>query len=381
MLAVIKKIRSEMTRLFLPDGEELASRLASLYGRGQLSEGDRGYIRPEEDMILVKMEGILRANRRRAMAFGVCWLLLAAAAFSAYLGASSGIYFGPDGAVKAVDRPGQGEGTRRLEARVSALSGSELVSKRVEVRVEESGGERRPPRDLGLGYESKGMELEREVQSAIRTVNEAGGKKMVLPRKLEDGRKLIWELERENNFPLIFALLFLGIYFLNRYRFKEVEELEKRALESVRLDLPTFMNQLVLLLRSGLIFSEAFKRALDNRKKRGLGQDESYFFLQMEAIRRRCVESNASLTDELIDFARRVQTLDLLRFSGIVKENIAKGTDLTSKLESENRVLWLARKTRAEERGGIAETQMTIPLVMNLAVLVTITIAPALLEM
>ncbi|MEG0662665.1 MAG: hypothetical protein RR472_05245, partial [Anaerovoracaceae bacterium] len=62
-------------------------------------------------------------------------------------------------------------------------------------------------------------------------------------------------------------------------------------------------------------------------------------------------------------------------------DNIHKGADLSGKLQRESESLWFNRKKYAEEKGRLAETKLTLPLVILLLVLVMITIAPAMMEM
>jgi tight adherence protein C len=70
-----------------------------------------------------------------------------------------------------------------------------------------------------------------------------------------------------------------------------------------------------------------------------------------------------------------------MRFAGVIADNIGKGSALSEKLQTESDLLWNSRKKKAEERGRIAETKLTIPMLLMLLVLVMITIAPAALEM
>ncbi len=43
--------------------------------------------------------------------------------------------------------------------------------------------------------------------------------------------------------------------------------------------------------------------------------------------------------------------------------------------------MWIGRKKKAEEKGKLAETKLTFPLMILLLVLIMITVAPALLGM
>ena len=70
-----------------------------------------------------------------------------------------------------------------------------------------------------------------------------------------------------------------------------------------------------------------------------------------------------------------------MRVSNIINDNINKGVELTDKLQAESEILWLNRKKSCEEKGRLAETKMTLPLMLFLMVLIIITVAPALLEL
>ena len=56
------------------------------------------------------------------------------------------------------------------------------------------------------------------------------------------------------------------------------------------------------------------------------------------------------------------------------------GVYLSEKLKQENSLLWLARKQQSEEKGRLAETKLTLPLMILLLVLIMMTIAPAMME-
>jgi tight adherence protein C len=67
--------------------------------------------------------------------------------------------------------------------------------------------------------------------------------------------------------------------------------------------------------------------------------------------------------------------------TAVISDNWDKGSVLAEKLEGESNLLWISRKKRAEEKGKLAETKLTFPLVILLIVLIMVTIAPALMEL
>ena len=50
-------------------------------------------------------------------------------------------------------------------------------------------------------------------------------------------------------------------------------------------------------------------------------------------------------------------------------------------MKRENELLWFARKQQSEEKGRLAETKLTLPLMILLMVLIMVTVAPAMMEM
>ena len=108
--------------------------------------------------------------------------------------------------------------------------------------------------------------------------------------------------------------------------------------------------------------------------------DDSYFYRQLGMIETHAANTNTPVHVELSEFARRSGVREMMRITNIISDNIGKGSDLTGKLTQESSMLWFARKKHAEEKGRLAETKLTVPLVILISVLVMITISPALME-
>ncbi len=70
-----------------------------------------------------------------------------------------------------------------------------------------------------------------------------------------------------------------------------------------------------------------------------------------------------------------------MRISNILSDNMSKGVDLTEKLTRESEVFGIGRKKNCEEKGRLAETKLTLPLMVFLMVLMVVTVAPALMEL
>jgi len=144
--------------------------------------------------------------------------------------------------------------------------------------------------------------------------------------------------------------------------------------------LPGFINKIVLLLEAGMVLSKAFVQIMDDYDR--LREDgQKYYYEQLRTVRIRMRDTNSPMHIEFAAFAKRSGVRELMRLSNIINDNINKGFDLVSKLRRESEVMWFERKKRSEEKGRIAETKLTVPLMILLLVLITITIAPAMMEM
>jgi len=212
------------------------------------------------------------------------------------------------------------------------------------------------------------------------------GRYMNLPGELGDGITLRWYAGREKNgafLVFVFAFSLMIVYFK---RYDQVNRELKAAEESVIRDLPEFINKLVLLLNAGLVVGTAFSKIVEDYESfygtgtKEAGRQRKYLYDELSEIQNRINQSNASLIKELKEFSQRCGVRELVRLTAVISENWNKGSALAEKLEEESELLWIRRKKKAEEKGRLAETKLTFPLVILLVVLIMITIAPAMLD-
>lgn len=210
---------------------------------------------------------------------------------------------------------------------------------------------------------------------------------MILPGKLNGGIEVRWFTGKESHMvPLIVLFVFtLIIVYFKRYdrANKEIKEAE----ESLIRDLPEFINKLVLLLNAGLVVSTAFSKLVRDYELFGHSENDRsqnkrrYLYEELSEIQKRMSQSNTSLIKELTEFSKRCGVREMVRLTAVISDNWNKGSTLAEKLEGESELLWMARKKRAEEEGRLAETKLTLPLMILLIVLIMVTIAPAIMEM
>jgi len=270
---------------------------------------------------------------------------------------------------------------------VAKVQGEDLlVEKQVNVELEPYGG---IEDDAEEETNNEELQISDEERIAAAVADIAAGfnddlksDKVWLPTELESGETIDWKEEEgsgSNGFAIAMMtmLVIFGVY---KSRFSAIEKQEKRNRESVMIQLPEFVNRLVLLLNAGMVLTSAFEKSIEESMNFKNCKDD-YFYGKMQEIYVSVKTANGAMHEEFGSFAKESGIRELMRVSNIISDNIKKGVELTDKLQTESRILWHSRKKNCEEKSRLAETKLTMPLIIFLMVLITITVAPALLEL
>ena len=283
----------------------------------------------------------------------------------------------------SIYRPPVGENALRIPMTLeAAMQDDEKVVRNIVILVRPQEAEM----DIEIAIEEADEQeaffcIEEEINRLVNAINNSDyDEKVVLPAELAGGVSLAWQESHHSALPMLlilFPVIGIAIY---QSRYAKLKAIEKEARESIIRELPEFINKLVLLLGAGLVLTSAFDRILENDVDKGK-EEKSYFYLQLSQIGRSMRETNDSMIGGFKEFAGRSGVRELTRAANIIADNASKGAELAEKLQGESELLWLTKKKLAEEKGKLAETKMTFPLMILLLVLIMITIAPALLEM
>ena len=217
-----------------------------------------------------------------------------------------------------------------------------------------------------------------DIKADIEGVNI--GEFLFLPGYDNFGNPINWHKSMngiDSNILFVFLVSFFYIY-INRHR--KVELKAKKYRESIIKELPGFVTKFVLLVNAGMVVSSALEKMAKDYENNTRKQLEIPIYEELLKIEKRMFMSNSPLGNELKNLGERTKVRELSRFALIISENLNKGVELVEKLESEGDMLWLNRKKRIEERAKLADTKLTLPLIILLITLITITIAPALIS-
>lgn len=291
----------------------------------------------------------------------------------------SNVKFNRNGEIVEVERPGIGDENYSFSTTVKIISDSGEREKEYYITIEPAGNGSEERQETVLPERSEEEIADDELKALISNLNkDTSDKTVVLPDHLGNGDRLVWTAASDTD-PIVYLAVFAAVIWLvYRSRFQRVKNEERKARESIIRELPEFINRLVLLLNAGVVLNTAFMKIAEDTSRHKL--DRSYFYRRIAGIARLVDETNASFYQELYTFAKYSGVKELMRITNIMIDNVSKGDDLADKLRRENELLWFARKQQAEEKGRLAETKMTMPLMIMLMVLIMVSVAPALME-
>lgn len=341
---------------------KLNERYARLYGEGDYSR---------------KIEKELKTLLLKGAAAVLALLVITGAGFLSELAVYENISTSPGGEILKIKRPSTDEGSISFTARAKVKTDQGVMEKDFFITIEPAGKKEDGQQELLETEKTEQEKAEDELSRLISKINaDTSKKQIILPRQLENGDPVTWSKAEKSNIALSLITILILLMLLYKNRFHTVKKEEQLARESVIRRLPEFINEMVLLLNAGVILNTAFLKIINNHQ-----QEEDYFYNRMKQVSKSIKETNAALHLELKRFAKQSGVKELIRIANIISDNISKGTDLSEKLRQENELLWFARKQQAEERGRLAETKLTMPLMILLLVLIMVTVAPALMEM
>ncbi|MBR6473115.1 MAG: type II secretion system F family protein [Firmicutes bacterium] len=156
------------------------------------------------------------------------------------------------------------------------------------------------------------------------------------------------------------------------------KEKEKQR-EDIIKGLPSFINQLLLLMDTGLIITEAFRR-IAREYERLPPEQSSYFTSSVAEILENSEKSGENVLNGFYAFAGRSDVKELIRTANFLYENKNRGTEIWDRLSDLADDLWEERKHLCMERIKVSETRMSFPLGIMLISLLLMTSAPALMQ-
>lgn len=194
-----------------------------------------------------------------------------------------------------------------------------------------------------------------------------------LPREF-DGVRLKWKTPADRTIPTLVLLTLVATLVLSfsgeQKRRKQLKKREKEMLN----DYPDLISKLLLLLEAGLTMRGAWERMVNNYRKSGQNR---YVYEEM-CITLREIENGYSEVNAFERFGKRCRLLPYLRFSGLLEQNLVKGSrSVIPMLEQEALNAFEERKETAKRLGEEAGTKLLIPMAGMLFIVLVMIMFPA----
>lgn len=171
----------------------------------------------------------------------------------------------------------------------------------------------------------------------------------------------------------IFSIAFPGIILFAMDR--QIDKQIKQRKTLMQMDLPEFLNKLVLMVNAGLTVSSALSRIVkSSNTKRPLYEELKCVMNEMSA--------GKPEIQAYEDFARRCRLQEVTMFVSTLLQNLKKGNDeLVPILKLQANTCWEGRKLAARKLGEEASTKLLFPMMIIFVAIMAMVMTPAVLQL
>ena len=226
--------------------------------------------------------------------------------------------------------------------------------------------------------ESLLIEIKKYLEQQMLT---EGTTELELPDKIE-GKSLKWSEKKEYISPQILLLEVVTLCLLWVVSKRRRTEEEKKRILQMELEYPDIVNQLALLLGSGMTTRQAWNRLAAQysfKKSKGMVTEKMVY----EAIIRMNGRFGEGESERMAyqKFIEEIPAPCYRKLMRILLGNLEKGTQgIHVRLEEESRWAFEQKILQAKKQGEETSTKMMIPLMLMMSIVMGIVILPALIQ-
>lgn len=218
----------------------------------------------------------------------------------------------------------------------------------------------------------------RAAQAKIREIAEIKGKKyaeyyyyMLLGAKTTYTYTIVIVVmllsAMSNNKGLLFMGLIVGGLLILYLDLALFDKLTARRQE-ILLDLPQVLSKLTLLVDSGMVLRDAWKR-VSITGERVLYQEMQNTNLEME--------NGVAEIDAYRNFAERCNVKEIRKFTSLIIQNLNKGNEeLAYFMKDLSDEMWEVKKSQVKQKGEKANTQLLLPMMLILIGILIMVMVP-----
>lgn len=175
-----------------------------------------------------------------------------------------------------------------------------------------------------------------------------------------------------NTNGLIFGIVFT--FVLTIAQAKSLNTKVKKRKEDIIIELPEFVNKVILLVNAGDTVQGAFQKCLQKNRKR-IHTSPWYYELN-EAMNK--LSTNATFQDVMKELNLRCSVQEVSVFTTTIMMNYRRGgKQLVDSLQDLSKNLWEKRKTITKIKGEEASSKMLFPLMIVFVAVMMLIIYPA----
>lgn len=195
---------------------------------------------------------------------------------------------------------------------------------------------------------------------------------ITLPEQYEDVRIQVQEVQKKQAGTVLFLILMIAGLLVPCIILRTKEEKKKR--NNALLDqYPSFVNQLWLLLGTGMTIQIAIQKIMSEMKETLLKRELEYAIHQLENGNEACW-----VYEQL---GQRLHVPEYYQLMQHISQHIRMGTkDLRNLMETEMQTALRKKRESAKKKGEEASTKLLLPMVILLALVMAIIIFPAIIE-
>ena len=138
--------------------------------------------------------------------------------------------------------------------------------------------------------------------------------------------------------------------------------------QEILLDLPQVLSKLTLLVNSGMVLRDAWKR-VSITGERVLYQEMQNTNLEME--------NGVTEIDAYRNFAERCNVKEIRKFTSLIIQNLNKGNEeLAYFMKDLSDEMWEVKKSQVKQKGEKANTQLLLPMMLILIGILIMVMVP-----
>lgn len=224
------------------------------------------------------------------------------------------------------------------------------------------------------------QQFEKELEDSIRQEEQDSvtEDQLKLPDQI-NGAKLSYSSKKENLESMIAVLgivgAFVGVLGVEIQRKKDIQS-RKEKLQS---EYAEMVSKMTLLIGAGMTIRKAWTKIVRDYQHQKSSRNAAFRECYEEMIYTlNQIESGKSEAQAYIEFGKRCERKEYMKFSSLLEQNLKKGNkSLIRLLENESDDAFLQRINLARKQGEEAGTKLLLPMGLMLIIVMVIVVIPA----